>query len=168
MKDNPLLKLMKKISFVLALLLMPMMMFGDSYTSLWKKVSEAQAKDLPQTQINVLSQIIDKATWDKEYGHLLKAQLMKAAAQTQISPASLVTGILRLEGEEQATGDQVLRSVYQAVLGTIYADRNDIDGKYKAMSKKWFEKAMEKPELLAQHKCAEYKPAMFEGIDSKV
>ncbi len=168
MKDNPLLKLMKKISFVLALLLMPMMMFGDSYTSLWKKVSEAQAKDLPQTQINVLSQIIDKATWDKEYGHLLKAQLMKAAAQTQISPDSLDTEILRLEGEEQATGDQVLRSVYQAVLGTIYADRNDIDGKYKAMSKKWFEKAMEKPELLAQHKCAEYKPAMVEGIDSKV
>jgi hypothetical protein len=149
-------------------MLLPIMMFADSYTVLWKRVTDAQAKDLPQTQANVLRQIADKAAWDKEYGQLLKAQLMLASVNTQVSPDSAEVEIARLEQLEQQTKDAVLRAVYDAVLGNIYAQRQQRGKPFQAVSQQWYAKAMANPRQLAQHKCAEYKPAVVEGIDSKI
>ena len=154
---------MKKLAFILTLLLMPVMMFADSYTTLWKQVTDAQAKDLPRTQMEVLNQIANKAARDKAYGHLLKAQLMLAAVNTQISPDSTDVEISRIEQKELQARDAVLKAVYDAVLGKLYAYKSE-----EAKSKSWYAKAMANPAMLAQHKCIEYKPAIIEGVDSKV
>ena len=53
---------MKKLLFTLILLLVPVMMMGESFSALWKKVAEAQQKDLPKTEISILNTIIAKAT----------------------------------------------------------------------------------------------------------
>ena len=55
---------------------MPFALFGQTYSALWKKVEQAGEKDLPKTQYEVLQQIVKKATKEKAYGQLLKAELM--------------------------------------------------------------------------------------------
>ena len=62
------------ITLLLSALLMPATLLADSYTSLWKQYAAAQKKDLPQTQLKVLQDIISKSTAERAYGHLLKAQ----------------------------------------------------------------------------------------------
>ncbi len=159
---------MKKALYALALCLLPMAMAAQTFTSMWKKVSEAQEKDLPQTQQKWLAKIIDKAESSKEYGHLIKAQLLSAAVQTQIAPDSLDAELARLEQQEQQAKDPAVRAVYQSVLGKVYETRGDDEQNDKARSKEWFAKSMQDPQMLAQHKSAEYEPALTEGIDSKI
>ena len=146
------------------MILIPLSMFGESYTSLWKKVTEAQAKDLPKTQIEWLRQIVAKAEKESQYGQLLKAQLMQAAVGTQISPDSTEVEIERIEQRAQAAKDPVLKAVYASVLGNIYKNQPQGDAK----SKQWFARSMENPQLLAQHEDHEYEPALLNGIDSKI
>ena len=61
---------------------MPFAVFGQTYSALWKKAKEAEDKDLPKTQYEVLQQIVKKATKEKAYGQLLKAELEGAATST--------------------------------------------------------------------------------------
>lgn len=157
---------MKKVIFFLILLLMPASIYAESYTSLWKKVAEAQSKDLPQTQMECLGRIISKAENEKQYGHLLKAQLQQAAVQTQISPDSLTIEIDRLVQKAENAKDEVLGAVYASVLGKVYQQQEDTDAEQK--SKMWFARSMANPKLLAEHKSEEYSPAIAEGIDSKI
>ena len=53
---------MKKVLFTLTLLLVPAMIMAESFSTLWKKVTEARQKDLPKTEISLLNNIIAKAT----------------------------------------------------------------------------------------------------------
>ena len=64
---------MKKFVLITIALIMPMFMFGQSYSALWKKVQEAEEKDLPKTQYEVLQQIVKKANKEAQYGQLLTA-----------------------------------------------------------------------------------------------
>lgn len=155
---------MKKIIYTLAMTLLPLTLFGQSYSSLWKKVADAQAKDLPKTQADLLRQIAAKAEKEAQYGHLLKAQLMQASVNTQVSPDSADLEIGRLEQRAQAAKDPVAKAVYASVLGKIYQLRPGEEGK----SKSWFARSMEQPELLARHTGSEYEPALLNGIDSKI
>lgn len=158
---------MKKLLVIILAMIMPLMAVADSYTALWKKVTEAQAKDLPKTQMEWLDKIIDKAQKDADYGQLLKAQLLRAAAQTQIAPDSADVALSRLEDRASETKDPVLRAVYATVVGKLYEQRQDNE-EDQAKRKHWFAVAMEQPALLAQHKCVEYAPAVVEGVDSKI
>lgn len=158
---------MKKILGIILAMIMPIMALADTYPALWKKVTEAQAKDLPKTQMEWLGKIIDKAQKGKDYGQLLKAQLQRAAAQTQIAPDSADVELSRLEKTASEVKDPVMKAVYATVLGKLYEQRSGND-EAKATSKRWFAVAMEQPALLAQHRCVEYEPAVVEGVDSKI
>ncbi|MGI6243361.1 MAG: alpha-2-macroglobulin family protein [Prevotella sp.] len=157
---------MKKVVYLLLLMIMPVSIYAESYNSLWKKVAEAQSKDLPKTQIECLGKIINKAEDEKQYGHLLKAQLQQAAVQTQISPDSIAVETERLVQKAENAQDEVLRAVYASVLGKIYQQQEEKEAQDK--SKKWFAKSMANPKLLAEHKSEEYTPALVAGIDSKI
>ena len=80
---------MKKFLIITIALIMPMFLFGQSYSALWKQVSEAEEKDLPKTQLEVLGKIISKARAEREYGQLLKAELMNVRVLTSVTPDSL-------------------------------------------------------------------------------
>lgn len=158
---------MKKLLGIILAMIMPLMALADTYPALWKKVTEAQAKDLPRTQEEWLDKIIDKAERGADYGQLLKAQLLRAAAQTQIAPDSSDVALSQLEAKASEAKDPAVKAVYATVLGKLYEQRFD-DEDAKAKSKHWFAVAMERPTLLAQHKCVEYEPAVVEGVDSKI
>lgn len=161
---------MKKFIVPFFLLLLPMAVIADSYTSLWKQVTDAQQKDLPKTQIEILDKIISKAHLENSYGHLLKAQLMRASAQTVIAPDSLDVFVNQLKEEESKANasNLVLAAVYQSVLGRIYSYNRDLDDDALQISKEYFAKSMSNPKLLATTLSSGYEPFVIEGADSKM
>lgn len=159
---------MKKVIGIIIVMLMPVMVMAETYPVLWKKVMEARSKDLPRTQMEWLDKIIDKAQAGADYGQMLKAQLWKAAAQTQIAPDSAEVEIERIEENVDAAKDPAMKAVYATVLGKLYEQRANGKDESQAKSKQWFAVAMAQPEMLAQHKCAEYAPAVVSGVDSKI
>ena len=73
------------ITFLMLLAAMPFILFGQSYSSLWKKAQEAENKDLPQTQYDIIQKIVKKAEKEKAYGQLLKAELKGAQVMMSMS-----------------------------------------------------------------------------------
>lgn len=160
----------KKIfNLIILVIFFPAMIYSQSYNSLWKKVAEAQAKDLPETGIDVLRRISSKALQEKEYGHLLKAEILSASLKTVISPDSLEPAIERLEKSEQAARnrDKVLAAVYQSVLGKIYEQGRYLPGDAKEKSQSYFRKSLTNPDLLANTHSFSYQPLVINGLDSK-
>jgi hypothetical protein len=117
---------MKKYLILIIVLMMPVLLFGQAYSALWKKVKEAEEKDLPKTQYEVLREIVAKAEKEKQYGHLLKAQLMGAKTMAAIAPDSLKPEVNRLVARYNNTHDEVLRLVLQTVLYQIADDQRSL------------------------------------------
>ena len=154
---------MKKILLITIALIMPMFMFGQSYSTLWKKVKEAEEKDLPKTQYEVLQQIVKKATKEAQYGQLLKAELMGAQAMTAIAPDSLKPEVDRIVARYNHAKDEVLRLVYQTVLYQIANDQYSLKLDIK--------KPQLTPEvckLLAKTKERTFEPFVVMGADASV
>ncbi len=154
---------MKKILFITIALIMPMFMLGQSYSALWKKVKEAEEKDLPKTQYEVLQQIVKKATKEAQYGHLLKAELMGAQAMTAIAPDSLKPEVDRIVARYNNAKNEVLRLVYQTVLYQIASDQYSLKLDIK--------KPQLTPEvckLLAKTKERTFEPFVVMGADASV
>ena len=163
---------MKKYIVFLISLFMPFAIFGQTYSALWKKAEEAGNKDLPKTQYEVLQQIVKKATKEKAYGQLLKAELASAQAMTSIAPDSLKPAMERISQHAEETKDVVLKTIYQTVLYKVY--NNNII-MFVPPGKGTSEPAYKKPELtedlcrkLAQVKDKTYDPFVIEGTDSKI
>ena len=102
--------------------LMPAIAFADSYSSMWKQWSKMSGRDLPKSELAVLQKIVDKATAERAYGHLLKAQVLAIDAQISVSPDSLRSGVNRLEHLYAKTekSNPVLAATYASVLGKAY------------------------------------------------
>ena len=109
-------------NFILIILSMvSIFSWGQTYSALWNKAAEAEKKDLPQTQREVLEQIVKKAAQERAFGQLMKAELKAAQVQASIAPDSLAPAVKRLEARCQAQKDEVLRTVYRTVLYQIYS-----------------------------------------------
>lgn len=162
---------MKKnvISLIVLMLLLPLSVWADGYSVLWKQYEDAMKKDLPKTQIACLAQIVKQAERQKDYGHLLKAQLLTVSAQTQIAPDSLPVMMKRLEdyARHAEKTNKVQAAVYYTLLGKYYeGGARDSVRQQKAAA--YLAKAMAHPELLAAQKTQAWKPATVEGVDSKL
>ncbi|MCR4772965.1 MAG: alpha-2-macroglobulin [Prevotella sp.] len=170
---------MKKfvISAILLLLTLAQGAFADSYSSLWEKLYKAEEKDLPQTQMEILNAIAQKAEQEKSYGNLLAAHFSIARLQTSISADSLSTELAKLKREEEkatANSERLLAAVYQAALGKAYKllagytyDTMQRD-EYKKESNEYFKRALSNPEMLAKAKDESFVPFVEKGKDSKI
>lgn len=83
--------------------LFPSLAFAQSYGQLWKSVGDAQAKDLPQTEISALDKIVAKASREGNYGQLLAAGMRRSSCRVTVSPDSLQAEIQRLSSAAAAT-----------------------------------------------------------------
>ena len=172
LKDKKQEKSMKKTIFAALFaiaLTLPLPSLADSYTSLWKQYDTAVKKDLPRSELKVLDTIIKRATREKAYGHLLKAQLASVSAMASIAPDSLTVAIARLKTAETtaATSNGVLAAVYQSVLGTAYAQNPSLDDNGETLSKEYFKKSMSHPKALASTLATGYEPFVIDGVDSR-
>lgn len=158
---------------------------AQTYRQLWQKVDEAAKNDLPKTQLSAIKQIAAKATKEKAYGQLLKAQLKEGAVLASISPDSLKPALHRMEQTYNRLSDPTVKAVYATAIGKLYqrnkstldsseADDDEEEADDAAVSivdasklsdkaHTWFDKAMADPALLASHKCEGYGPAMLKG-----
>ena len=152
---------MKKFILLLIVMMLPMWLFGQSYSELWKKANEAEGKDLPKTQYEVLRKIVAKAEKEKAYGQLLKAELNAAQVMSVIAPDSLKPAVERIQQRGEATKDEVLRLVYQMVLYRVISDNSDLE-----MQAKRPELTPKLCEQLAQVKESAYEPFVQKGADS--
>ena len=162
---------MKKYVLYLAIVMMAPLttMKGQNYASLWKQVEDAENKDLPKTEQQLLRQIAIKAETEKAYGHLLKAELQEARSLTAVSPDSLEPAVERLKQHAAQTQDAALRAVYNAVLGEIYRSNRSLDiDNYQQIADAFFDKALAEPEKLAAIKASAYEPFVKSGSDSKI
>ena len=155
--------MMKKIFISLIVMIMPMMLFGQSYASLWKKVEQAQDKDLPQTEYELLQKIVAKAEKGRDYGQLLKASLLSAQAMASVASDSLRPAMEEMKRKCEATNDEVLRTVWQTVL-------------YRVCSRNYsLGMQVERPKLteelcgkLAKVKDKTYAPFVIHGADASI
>lgn len=154
---------MKKFLIITIALIMPMFLFGQSYSALWKQVSEAEKKDLPKTQYEVLQMIVNKADKEHQYGQLLKAELYAAQTMVDIAPDSLKPEVDRIVARYQKATDQVQRLVYQTVLWQIDNENYSID-----LGIKKPQLTPELCKLLAATKERSYQPFVVMGADASV
>ena len=117
---------MKKSLILFIVLMMPMFLFGQSYKSLWNQVEEAEDKDLPKTAYEVLQKIVKKATKEKAYGQLLKAELQSAQVMAMVAPDSLKPAMDRMVQDYDKTKDMVLKTVWQTVLYKVAQENSGL------------------------------------------
>ena len=176
--------MMKKTLFILTMILLPMFMKGQTYSSLWKQVKDAEQQDLPQTEQQWLQKIADKAASEHNYGQLLKAELQKARAQTSVSPDSLLPAVRELQQrEQQAAGNVTLQAVYDAAIAYIYQHTNidtddetlegleslkQPDERRQFLARHYYDKALSQPAELARVKATDYEPYIVKGNDSRL
>lgn len=162
--------MMKFYLILLTILMAPMDMMAQTYESLWGTVEAARRDDLPKTQIEYLDRIVEKAGKEKEYGHLIKAQLRKVEAVTAVTPDSLMTEVDKLvKWEKKVRGeDEALAAVLQSVLGVLYNGLYSIDEKSRSqISNDYYKLSLSNQRLLADTKAGSFVPAFREGVDSK-
>ncbi len=145
------------------------MMNAQTYSALWKQAKDAQMKDLPQTEQEILGQIVTKAEQEKAYGQLLKAELRHAQSQCEVAPDSLKPVVERLtEQAEQAEDNHVLQAVYYAVLGYIYYHNSWLDEqRHEQIGQEYYDKALAYPDELAKVKATDYEPFVIKGEHSR-
>ena len=163
-------KTMKKALLVVlaAWLLLPMNTLAQTYQALWKQVENARDKDLPRQALTHLQKIETKALQEKAYGQLLKAELLTANVQQDISPDSLAPAVSRIEQQAKASTDEVLQMVYATVLYKVYSLNPSIDNETFDKAKHYRQLAMANPNLLAKIKAGDYEPLVERGKDSKM
>ena len=162
---------MKKILQLLSLmLLVPVFCGAQTYTLLWKKAQTAEFSDQPRTHIRLLNEIITKATAEKKYGQLLKAEVDRVRVRYDIDPDSIVGDIKNRTAQMQKVekSNPALHAVYCVVLSNFYRNyyklgdhRNDSVLKYQRL-------AIANPELLAKNSADDYQPLATKGIDSGI
>ena len=154
---------MKKIITLLLVMMMPLMMFGQSYASLWKKVEQAGDKDLPQTEYELLQKIVAKAEKGRDYGQLLKASLQSAQVMASIAPDSLKPAMEEMKQKCESTTDEVLRTVWQTVLWKVSSNNYRLD-----MQVERPKLTAELCERLAQVKDKSYAPFVIQGANAGI
>lgn len=155
--------MIKKWFALLIVMMIPVFLFGESYSSLWKKVENAYEKDLPKSEYELLEKIVAKAEKDRDYGQLLTAKLRGVNVMSRIAPDSLQPAIVRLQKRCEDTSDEVLRTVLQTVLYQVSSENSNLGITIEAP-----ELTPSLCEKLATVRDAEYSPFVVEGINSSI
>ena len=163
---------MKRILFIMVMILQGAWMSAQTYSSMWKQVEDFGDKDLPQSQIEVLQKLKQKAEKEKSYGNLLKAELMEMKLKTEISQDSLRPAIERIAAKERNTKDEALDAVYCAALYKtlcfVKDNSNEADYKSLGLTPEYYrQRALAHPEALAKARCTDYEPFISKGTVAK-
>ncbi len=92
---------------------------NDSYEQAWAKVDSLDRKGLPQSALEVVDQIYQKAKKEKAHGQLVKAVIHQLKFMATVEEEALVKTINRLENEALEAEFPVQPLLY-SMLGDIY------------------------------------------------
>ena len=158
------------LTLIVALVMVPVGTFADTYEQMWKNVAEAARADQPRTQIAILGKIAARAEAAHDYGQLLTAELRTMMTWSQVSGDSLAPAVRRMELRAERAGgsDPVLAAVCHAVLGRVYRENPQLSDSVAAVSRRHYRLAMEHPGLLARTSAKGYQPLLVKGSDSRI
>lgn len=140
---------------------------SQTYETMWQQVKNAQRKDQPRTEIQILGRIASRATKEKAYGQLIAASLLQTSVEYKVMPDSLPVRLALLEQQTTQADNEALRAIYSSVLSKIYGNHPDLDeGGKKHLF--YAHKALSHPDILAQTKAGDYQPFIEKGIDSQI
>lgn len=162
---------MKKTFLIIVLIiLIPLATIADSYTSLWKKYLYNIDNGHPQTASVVLNKIISKATVEKKYGEVIKAEFEMCRNKIEISADSLdvVIAGLKQKAKKAEKTNKAIASIYYSVLGTVYENQFSENQDSLVEAKKYFRESLAHPEILANEQAKNYEPMMIDGSDSRI
>lgn len=159
---------MRQLLLALALLVMPVCGYAQSFEQLWKDVKSASNKDLPKTEIAALDKIVAKAQKENNYGQLLAAGLQRGSCQLRISPDSLKSEVGRMEQSAEIAKSPALKAVWYAILADIYASNRFLGDDHAARGNEYRQKALANPSTLAATNAKDYEPIVGSGADSKI
>lgn len=159
---------MKKILSIMLIVLVAQVVTAQSYKELWQQVQDAQQKDLPKTERQILAKIQQKARRESNYGQLLKSTLADGRVAVAVSPDSLLPLVKRLQFAEQRASNPVLKAVYNAVLYRVYRDNESRLDDAAAHAAACRERALTSPDKLASVKTTDYEPLVVNGADSRL
>ncbi|MBR4275726.1 MAG: hypothetical protein IKQ32_02015 [Prevotella sp.] len=91
---------MKRLVCIMLMTLMTLMLSAASFTSLWKKVRDAEDKDMPKTALEYIMKIEQKAEKEQNYGNLLAAIMRELYMQQEVSYDSLKAAKARLAAKQ--------------------------------------------------------------------
>lgn len=162
---------MKKTAIPLIIFVMTLFCLSGTaatYSTLWKQYETVRDKDLPQDMVNVLDQIIAKATTAKDYGQLLKAQILRMDVRSEISPDSLSVDIQRMKQWRSANHDVGSNAIIDCVFA-LNADNMEEEGLTKAQIRdKYTQRALENADKLAGITTSGYEPTIVAEEESRV
>lgn len=100
----------------------PMNIFGQTYKQLWKQVTDAEEKALPQSAIKVLDEIFQKALKEKNPGQMLYAYTYRAEKVQRFTLDSFYVNIRTLEEwADSPTVDHLDCAVLHTIIANEYA-----------------------------------------------
>ncbi len=159
---------MKRIGFLLTMMIVPLIIMGQNYSKLWSEVEQAQNNDLPKTALTSINKIIRIANSKGNSDHLAKALIVRMCLANQISPDSAEALLPQMEKICQDRKTPSDRCIYKALLGWLYNCRTtDIDPQTKNKAIKAFTEATSDPAALAAAKADSYMALLVKGEDSK-
>lgn len=155
----------------LLLLMAPSVSFAQNYTEMWKKVEQANQKDLPKTTESELQRIIAAAKKQGHTAQLIRALCTRQAAMRAISPDSGKVVIQEIEAElknetrpvETALWQNALGQSLVATVGSVYS-RNAADTASLRRGVQLLKQSVENTELLGRTKTKAYE-TLFQVFD---
>ena len=160
---------MKKICITLiASMLLPLAMMGQSYSKMWNKVEKARLNDMPKTALNLIDKIISTAQSHDNQGELIKAYIMRINLAEDISSDSASAMLPKVEAIAAKQTKPADKCIWQMVEGWLYANKNMHlypESKQKALEA--YMAATSNPAALAEASSKDYMPIVDRASDSR-
>ncbi len=114
---------LKQLSIAfLCLLGVTMSVHAQTYDQLWKQVDQAENNGKPQTAIEIITRIGEKATAEKNAGQLLKATTERMKFRNRLTPDSFYVGVQHLEQWAITAEKPLDKAVIHSLLAEVYAN----------------------------------------------
>ena len=112
-------KVKKILLAVLIMAMFPFNLFAQSYEDMWKKVTEAEGKGLPQTALKEIEPIYEKAIKEKEHAQAIKAICKKVITEGTIQGNKPEEKIIRFE-KAISSADKNIQPMLKVILAKWY------------------------------------------------
>lgn len=120
MRQAPILS--ARILSLLFMLLFSSFLHAQTDRALWKRLKQAEQKDMPQTVMKIAGQIYQKAERRNDMPTMLKAYMYRTKYQQHLTPDSFYVHLAQLEQMAEQEQRPVERAVLHSLLAGVYAD----------------------------------------------
>ena len=140
---------------------------AQSYNSLWKLAEQAMNNDLPQTALDVVKRLEQKAQKDRNTSWLIRASYARLTLERDISTDSIAPGVARIRSYRDNETRPAERALWNLTLGNSLSDFSWQDTSYQRQAMESYESMFVDLNALATARTKNYKPILEEQKNSK-